>query len=104
MTVPEVKPKVLKKTNTTTKKTKAKKPITDAVVIAGLGKMEPVTVGVDAPKLKSALAPKLMKGKGVVEEKSCKVCDCQIMRDNGAENDTLLNKHTPRIRSGYIPL
>ena len=61
MTVPALKPKILK---TKTIKKKAKKPAADVAVIKGLGKMEPVLVGVDAPKLKSALAPKLMKGKG----------------------------------------
>ena len=119
MTLPAVKPKAVKKGKAPKKRAKAKKPKVDAVLIEGLGKMEPVTVGVDAPMLKSALKPvpvkpapaktpsqkpPLMKGKGKVEEVRCSVCDAQIKRDHGAENDTLLTKPTPRIRSKYIPL
>lgn len=130
MTLPAVKPKAVKKAKAPKKRAKAKKPKVDTVLIEGLGKMEPVTVGVDAPMLKSALKPApmkpapqvkpapvkpaptktpskkppLMKGKGKVEEVRCSVCDAQIKRDHGAENDTLLTKPTPRIRSKYIPL
>jgi hypothetical protein len=117
LAVPAVKPKAVKKGNASKKRAKAKKPKGDAVLIEGLGKMKPVTVGVYAPMLKSALKPApvkpapstnqkppLMKGKGKVEEVRCSICDAQIKRDHGAENDTLLTKPTPRIRSKYIPL
>lgn len=87
------------------KRTKTSKPKIDVTVIEGLGKMQPVSLTADAPKLKSALTPSvLLKKGGQQEEKPCKVCDTQIKRDNGAENDTMLKRTTPRIRSQYIPI